>query len=285
MCGRYIIVTKIEKIEKQFNVAAFDPKLFHPSYNVSHGNLAPVITQESPKELSFFQFGLTPNWGNKQHYQINARSEGDKNKENDPLYRGRKGIFDKPMFRQSIRSRRCLVVADCFVEGPKKEKLNKPFVVYLKGGHPFSFAGIYDRWINEETGQEISSFAIITAPQNNLMKQIGHHRSPVIIAKEFRQSWLDPDIDVGGISELMTPYPAELMNAYPISIEIKNPNASGPELIAPIGQRLNPEHDYKVVNEIGLQGMGKKAKADFPNTKNNSQENDDGHGNQLSFFD
>ena len=284
MCGRYIIITKIEKIEKRFNVSAFDPKLFNPSYNVSHGDSAPVITQENPKSLSFFQFGFTPHWGKKQYYQINARSEGDKNKDNNPLYTGRKGIFDKPMFRHSIRSKRCLVIADCFVEGPQKERLDKPYVVYLKGDHPFSLAGIYDQWINIETGEEISSFAIITAPPNNLMEQIGHHRSPVIVSEELRSAWLDPNMTAADISQIMNVYPSELMNAYPISSAIKNPTATGAELIVPTGQRLNPEHSYKIEHKIGLQGMGKSENTQIPNREDSGKENHTDPGDQLNLF-
>ena len=284
MCGRYIIITKIKQIEKRFNVSAFDPNLFNPSYNVSHGDLAPVITQENPKALSFFQFGFTPHWGEKQYYQINARSEGDKNKDNDPLYTGRKGIFDKPMFRHSIRSKRCLVIADCFVEGPQKERLDKPYVVYLRGDHPFSLAGIYDQWINKETGEEISSFAIITAPPNHLMKQIGHHRSPVIVAEDFRSDWLNADMPAADISQIMTPYPSELMNAYPISSAIKNPRATGPKLIDPIGQRLNPEHTVNLTHEMDLEGMGKSANTQLPKKGSYGKEHKTETGDQLNLF-
>ena len=42
-----------------------------------------------------FQFGFTPFWAKKKMYVVNARSEGDYNKENDPLYTGAKGIITK----------------------------------------------------------------------------------------------------------------------------------------------------------------------------------------------
>ena len=68
------------------------------------------------------QFGFTPSWAKKQFYMINARSEGDHNADNHPGYRGAMGILQKPMFRQSIRTRRCLVIADAFIEGPQTRK-------------------------------------------------------------------------------------------------------------------------------------------------------------------
>ena len=79
-----------------------------------------------------------------------------------PGYRGAMGILQKPMFRQSIRTRRCLVVADAFIEGPQREKLAKPYVVYARDGQrPFALAGIWDEWTDTGSGEIIRSFAII----------------------------------------------------------------------------------------------------------------------------
>jgi putative SOS response-associated peptidase YedK len=75
---------------------------------------------------------------------INARAEGSHNAENDSNYNGTAGIFQKPMFRHAIKSQRCLVLVDAFIEGPKQEKLNKPYLVYANRDRPFALAGIYD---------------------------------------------------------------------------------------------------------------------------------------------
>lgn len=257
MCGRYITVTKIKEIEKRFNVKVPQPELFRENVNISHGERAPVITNEQPKEVQFFQFGFTPFWAKKQFYMVNARSEGDHNKENDPAYIGAKGIINKPMFRASIRSKRCLVIADAFIEGPKKERLSKPYVVYMKEGkRPFALAGIWDEWVNKDSGEIINSFAIITTVSNDLMQKIGHHRSPVILHQNQEKLWLDHEIPLNDVTALLEPYPAEELNAYPISADIKNPRANGLELLAPIGQRLYPEYDYEIYQEIKMFGMG-----------------------------
>ncbi len=66
MCGRYILVQKKEIIEKRFNVS-FDEKTdYKPSYNVSPGKLAAVITNENPLKVQMLRFGLTPFWAKKE---------------------------------------------------------------------------------------------------------------------------------------------------------------------------------------------------------------------------
>jgi putative SOS response-associated peptidase YedK len=257
MCGRYVLVQKIEVLEKRFNIKAPEGFEYKPSYNISPGQYAPVITDENPRELSLFQFGLTPFWAKHQMYLFNARSEGDSNKANDTSYIGAKGIISKPAFRKPIRSQRCLIPADCFIEGTTKEKLNKPFVVYLRNGErPFTFAGIWDKWVNHETGEILNSFAIITTIANELLQKLPHHRSPVILPRSYEQAWLSSDIPLSDVTKLLKPYPADLMNAYPIDASIKNPRADGLQLIRPVGQRIIPEYEIRKTEGLTLQGMG-----------------------------
>ncbi len=257
MCGRYVTITKVKEIEKRFDVTADDPSAFQASANVSPGQKAAVVTNAAPDQLQFFQFGFTPSWAKKQMYVINARSEGDQNPNNDRQYTGGMGIIQKPMFRSSIRSRRCLVVADAFIEGPEKEKLNKPHCVYPRyGDRPFAFAGIWDEWVNQATGEIIKSFAIITTQANDVLERIGHHRSPVILNQEDEQLWLDSKAELPDITSLLRPVADDFLNAYPIGVEIKSPRAHALGLLKPIGERIFPEHTYALHQDLKLEGMG-----------------------------
>lgn len=256
MCGRYTLVDKIEAYEKRFNavVQQFAVHVSLPNYNVVPGALAPVITNDKPNEIQFFRFGLTPSWAKKPMYLINARSEGDHNTEDDPQYRGAKGIISKPAFRKPIRSQRCLVIADFFIEGPKKEKLDKPYLVYLKR-RPFAMAGIWDHWANPETGELFHSFSIITTTPNSVLQKIGHHRSPVILHESDERRWLKSD-QLSEITQLLEPYDSDEMNAYPISNRIKNPRVNDLQLLEPVGEPVLKEQDFRLVRELKLQGMG-----------------------------
>lgn len=256
MCGRYAIVQKLETLEKRFNVTIKHPEFdYQPNYNVSPGDYAPVIINKEPEFLQFFQFGLTPWWAKKPMYLFNARSEGDRNKENDPAYKGGKGIIHKRAFEEPIRSKRCLVIADCFIEGTIVEKLSKPYVVYLRERRPFALAGIWDKWVNKETGEVRESYSLITTTANELIQKLPHHRSPVILSESQERQWLK-DIPLNQVTGMLNPYPSEKMNAYPISTEIKHPAANGVHLLQPIGERVMPENDTGPVEGLERQGWG-----------------------------
>ena len=256
MCGRYVTITKVKEIEKRFGVSV-DGLEIKPSANVSAGQLAPVIINAAPKELSMLTFGFTPSWAQKKMYVINARSEGDHNKEDEVHYSGAKGIISKPMFRSSIRSKRCLVIADAFLEGPKVEKLSKPYCVYMRNGErPFAFAGIWDEWVDKSSGELFKSFAIITTQANSLTQKIGHHRSPVILNQEDEALWLDSAAELSEITSLLQPMPGDRMNAYPVSADIKSPKNDSLHLLKPMGARVFKEYEYELYSSLNLEGMG-----------------------------
>lgn len=259
MCGRYVTISNVQAVEKRFqvNVPEEVRTTWRPNTNVSHGETAPVVASDAPKTVQLFQFGFTPRWGKKQFYMINARSEGDHNTADDPAYAGAMGIIHKPMFRQSIRDRRCLIIADAFIEGPQREKLTKPYVVYpVQEPKPFAFAGIWDEWLNPASGQSIRSFAIITTVSNGLMRAIGHHRSPVVLDPDLESTWLDLDTPLSDITAMLHPCGDKQMNAYPISAAIRDPRANGSHLLQPTGPRVYPEYHYSLHESLELFGMG-----------------------------
>ncbi|MEM9546739.1 MAG: SOS response-associated peptidase [Bacteroidota bacterium] len=258
MCGRYAVVSKLKIIEREFQVDVSEVlDRFTLSPNISPGENALVITNKDPEKVQMFQFGFTPFWAKKKMYVINARSEGDHNKENDPKYNGAKGIVSKPMFRKAIRSQRCLVIADAFIEGTTTKKLSEPYLVYRGGKkRPFAMAGVWDEWIDKQTGEVTSSFAILTTPPNGLLQKIPHHRSPLILPKEDEQKWISNDTPLEEVTAMMRPFDDSDFNAYPISIGIKSPRNKDFELLKPEGERLKKEYDYIFYQDLELQGMG-----------------------------
>ncbi|HWR99669.1 MAG TPA: SOS response-associated peptidase [Prolixibacteraceae bacterium] len=242
MCGRFILIQDAISLKNRFRAEIPEQLDLKPSCNISPGQKSPIITGDRHREIHLFRFGLIPSWSQKSMLLINARSEGDQNPTDDPSFTGGMGIFDKPAFRKPIRSQRCLVPADAYIEGTTSEKLGKPFLIYLRNKvRPFAFAGIWDSWSHPETGELIHSFAILTTFPNQLVSLLPHHRMPVILSREEEEKWLEEGFSREELSLLMRPYPAELMNGYPISSAIKNPKNNDPGLIQPAGPKIFAE--------------------------------------------
>ena len=136
MPSRYIISTTPEAIESRFALslrgAAEATHVDYNNFNISPGQLAPIITNEKPYEIQPFKFGLTPFWTKSEMNLFNNRAEGDSNAEDNPTFRGAAGIILKKAFRKPIHSQRCIIIASAFIEGPVNLGLNKPYFIYLR---------------------------------------------------------------------------------------------------------------------------------------------------------
>jgi len=62
--------------------------------------------------------------------------------------------------------------------------------------------------VNEdEDGQEVQTFAIITSEPNKLIEQV-HNRMPVILPREKEKDWLEAEMTVDTLLSLLKPSPA-----------------------------------------------------------------------------
>ena len=255
-------VVDIELFIKRFGVK--DPGSIKASdnFNVAPGDMVYVITNDKPDELQLMQFGMTPHWAKKQMYLINARSEGDHNKDDEINYSGAMGITDKPSFKIPIRKKRCLVIANGYYEGPSKERLSKPYFISKNNSKVFTFAGIWDTWYDEKKLKIINSFSIITTVANPVTQKIGHHRSPVILCEEDENKWLDETLPLKEVLGLLRPYKGEEFRAVPVSIRIKNPKNKDRDLIIPVDKSGKVEFDSSVKKDLRLEGMGSGKRTD-----------------------
>lgn len=207
--------------------------------NTWTGNYAVIQTSGTPDEYNWGQFGLTPSWAKKKMYLFNARSEGDFNKENAPDYDGEKGIFKKPSFRNAIKSRRCIIPMDFFIEGTEKEKYSKPFLIRRKDKEQFFAGGIYEDWVDKETGEIVPTFSIITTSATPLLQKVGHHRSPLLLSPDVIPTWLDIQTDLDIIKTILSPADTIDFEAYPVDAGIVKSRANNPDIETPLGDAFS----------------------------------------------
>lgn len=243
MCGAFGLTSKIKKVEKRFEAECVEVDEILPRYNIRPGQDALVIVSDEPKKIQCFHFGIYRSYGKKNIMHINTRAEG---------------IVYKPAFMKNIRSKRCLVIADYFIEGTIIEKLSKPYLVYLRNKvRPFAMAAIWDTWQHKESNEQVNSFSIITTKSNALISMFPKDRMPVILSYRNEKKWLKDTTPLSDITNMLLPYNAELMNAYPISPAIKNPKSDDKELIMPTGERLTDERKIVIKQEMTRTGFGR----------------------------
>ena len=81
-------------------------------------------------------------------------------------------------------------------------------------------------------GESVEFCTILTTEANELMRPI-HDRMPVILDTESEAVWLDPLAPTEVLRSLLVPFPADQMDAYPVSSWMNNARNEGPKCIAP----------------------------------------------------
>jgi putative SOS response-associated peptidase YedK len=222
MCGRFARRSTREVLADWFGVDLEELPAFAPSYNIAPQSVQPVVRlgrDSGAREFALLRWGLVPFWAKEAkigYSTINARAEE---------------VSSKPAFRDALRKRRCLVPADAFYEWERIDaKHTRPFAFALKNGGPYAFAGLWERWFPKE-GEALETFTIVTTDANEVLEPI-HDRMPVILEPKDYDRWLEPAGAERLPLDLLRPFPAERMTAWPVSSLVGNVRNDEPGLLA-----------------------------------------------------
>lgn len=187
MCFHSKQTKKAVELEHRFRARFDKPEAYQPSiFNGFQFPKTPVITNNQAQEIQLLNWGLIPHWAKDKDIRkntLNARIET---------------IAEKPSFRNVIHQR-CLVLVDGFYEwqwldpeGKKKQK----YEIGLPDGEAFALGGLWSKWVDKETGEELNTYAILTTEAKGLMAEIHNskNRMPLIIQPGFETAWLQEEI-------------------------------------------------------------------------------------------
>jgi hypothetical protein len=219
-----------------------DSTLIHqPLQSGFDHKLSPVIKKEEGSS----RFSVTAmEWGFLPPY-IKNRAAADRFRKG---YKDETGLFHPPVitlnavgeelllprkiYREAALDRRCLILSSGFFEwrhqagvnkktgAPLKTILKYPYYIHLKNRDYFFMAGIWQSWLDSQTGEYTETFAIITTAANPLMEKIHNSkkRMPCILDEEKAAEWLLGRPDESRITALAcSQYPQEQMEAYTIA--------------------------------------------------------------------
>ena len=234
MCGRFTQRLSWRELHELLGLIG-TPLNLRPRYNVAPAqNIAAVRLADGGRRLSMLRWGLIPAWAkepNIGYKLINARSET---------------AHQKPSFRAAFKARRCLIPADGFYEWKREGKAKQPYLIGMKDGAGFAFAGLWESWrvpeglaltgkLSElEPGDVLETCTILTTEANTALAPI-HPRMPVILPPDAYDPWL------AGESVPLAPYPAEAMTFHPVSTLVNKPANDDERCVEPETGELDLE--------------------------------------------
>ncbi|MEZ4921854.1 MAG: SOS response-associated peptidase [Crocinitomicaceae bacterium] len=186
--------------------------IFHAS-GFSHPKLL-IYTNDDPHKPVLAQWGLIPHWTKDKdsafkfwNNTLNARAET---------------IFEKPSFRDSAKSKRCLIVVDGFFEHHHLKSKTYPYYISRKDEQPITLAGLWSEWVDKSTGELFKTFTIVTTKGNEMLAKIHNNpkleepRMPVIIEDRNENSWLNIENSEQEVQLLFEPFDNNKLHAHTV---------------------------------------------------------------------
>jgi len=231
MCFTIEIHLTRKAIETRFPVNSsalydFDFNYFYRAFN---NPLIPVIAMEDPASVQLRQWGLIPAW-------VHSKAQAEQIRKG--TYNARaETLHEKPSFRDSLSTGRCLVIAGGFFEWQLVNGKKIPWYIKLKSGEPLVFAGLCENWTDSENGEITKTCTIITTAAGPLMEKIHNTklRMPVILRKEREVEWISGDISLLKRKHVLLPVEDSGLEAYTVAPKLMGPGTdpSDPDIIKP----------------------------------------------------
>lgn len=200
---------KTESLEANYNVAPTD-------------SVYAVAEHEGERQIGSFGWGLVPHWSKDRKQSarfINARAET---------------LQSKAVFRESFKSRRCIVPADGFYEWTRRGELKIPHYIFNGSHAPLALAGVWASWKDPETDEWIRTCSIVTTKPNRFMATI-HDRMPAILTEDKWEAWLDrANDDLEELAAMLHPPTEGVLEAYEVDRYVNSVKNNGPECIRPV---------------------------------------------------
>ncbi len=229
MCFTVAVDLARDELEKRYDASFPEELVFEPAYFLSaysHPAL-PVITSEKPGEVILSQWGLIPGW---------VRTPEDARQIRTKTINARvETLFEKPSYRKAAPRQHCLVPVTGFYEWHEHHGKKYPFYLHLKNEKSFALAGLYDKWLNPETGEKLHTFTLITVPAGPLLSRIHNTRKrmPVVLRPETEKAWLHTTVNPGKIRDLLVPPGDDTFNYFPVYTRNAEKNPRDPSVIRP----------------------------------------------------
>ncbi|MCX7862352.1 MAG: SOS response-associated peptidase [Bacteroidales bacterium] len=224
----------VERFGKQKDTAKLQEHKFTSYYFVSAFEYPqlPIVTED---KIFWAYWGLIPHWTKDMNAAMNIRSK--------TVNARCETLFEKPSFRKSARTKRCLLGISGFYEWHHYNDLKIPFFISAKNAQWLTLACIYDDWVDQQSGEIIPTFSIITIPANDLMSKIHNtkKRMPLILKPEQEEQWISSKTNIQQLNNLFTPISSDYLHAYSVSTFINDAknNRNVPQALEPYNYNID----------------------------------------------
>jgi putative SOS response-associated peptidase YedK len=233
MCGRATVINPDGITEKLYGYTRkFTPTDWKPRYNLNPREEIPAVYYDpflKQRVLRTMHWNFIPS-------KLADRHRVDEFDSHYSAFNARiETVASAQTFQQAWRSQRCLVVIDGIIEwvGAKRPKI--PHLIRHRDRVPFAMAGLWNRWHDRRTNEEIWSCTVIVKDADDWYARF-HDRMAVLLAPDSYDGWLDPALKRGQLDLLgNSAYHKDgELEHFPISTLVNNPAHDAADCVEPM---------------------------------------------------
>ena len=131
-----------------------------------------------------------------------------------------------------FETQRCIIPADAFYVTPaflpKGKRAPRPWAFALDDDSVMGIAGL---WVADPSGRSAGSVAMIATSPNESVVLLSE-TMPTILFPEDEREWLSHATDPDAAYNIIKPFPAEMMRAWPVAPVEGDVAGDGPERLA-----------------------------------------------------
>ena len=185
-----------------FAISGFD----HPSI--------PILINQHGLHWQEMHWGLIPLWCKDwnaalelSNMTLNARAET---------------VFEKPAFKHAASTRRGLIPVTGFYEYKHVRGKKFPYFIDWKDEDVHWLACVCDEWKDQERGEVVLTFSIVTTKGNTLMAEIHNNpeldepRMPVVLHGDDMLRWISASTPLEELKQMLKPCSADEMKAHTV---------------------------------------------------------------------
>jgi putative SOS response-associated peptidase YedK len=250
MCYHKSLKAKLPEVSAHYNNAKYSDAVKEQYKIYYHENAfdfkpSPIITAENQNELLMFNWGFIAPKMKDAENALKLRAT---------LLNAKIETIQTTIFKEAFeKGQRCLVPATGFYESHALDKKNKvPYYIHLKNQEIFSFAGLYNTWIDPETDTTYNTYTLLTTSSipGSVIAKIHNsvNRRVVIIPKEYELDFLNPSLSYEDVQAICNTFNGDdLFDAYTVDKKVNNSKAESdyPDILKPVTVEPVPEKKAK----------------------------------------
>ena len=185
MCAEFLIRASNQKIRRALGVPARGDRDESEDFEIHARLFMPLPAVAAEFAIRMMSFSLKPPGTSYPTFNARLLSWDDR--------AGRiVSIGEKPTWREPLKTHRCVVPMNGFIEPVYKGDHAGEMVLFKETSDNILFcAGVYEEGVDKKTGEVYEGFALILHTPSEFVRAVGHHRQPIFLKPEAAREWID----------------------------------------------------------------------------------------------